>query len=72
MNRDPWLLAVSMLARHGGEAAEVICVQLATLHRLVELHPSVEDRAMLRFWRQTGKALIAIVEPRPGTPQPIN
>ncbi len=62
MDRQPWLMAVSMLARHGGEAVEATFLQLATLHRLVQLNPNPEDRAMLRFWQQTGKALIAIVE----------
>ena len=68
MHRDAWLMAVSLLARHGDKAAAVICAQLATLHRLVQLHPSAEDRAMLRFWRQTGEALIAIVELEPPGP----
>lgn len=72
MDRDAWLLAVSLLARHGDEAAAVICAQLATLHRLVELNHSPEDRAMLRFWRQTGEALIAIVEPKPEGAHALN
>jgi hypothetical protein len=72
MDCDAWLMAVSLLARHGGEAAAVICLQLATLHRLVELKQSAEDRAMLRFWRQTGEALIALVEPETAGPHGLH
>jgi len=72
MDHKPWLMAVSLLARHGDEAAAVICLQLATLHRLVQLNQSAEDRAMLRFWRRTGEALVAIVEPEPARPHGLN
>jgi hypothetical protein len=72
MDRDAWLLAVSLLGRHGGEAAAVVCIQLATLRRLVELNRSADDAAMLRFWQQTGKALIAIVAPRRAGPHGSN
>ncbi len=72
MDRRPWLMAVSMLARHGGEAAEATFLQLATLHRLVKLNQSAEDAAMLRFCQQTGKALIAIVAPRRAGPRSLN
>jgi hypothetical protein len=70
MNREPWLMAVSLLARYGDEAAAVICLQLTTLHRLVQLNQSAEDMALLRFWRRTGEVLIAIVEPKPAGSAP--
>jgi len=62
MDRDAWLMASSLLDRHGKEAAAIICAQVAVLHRVVEVMPNAEDAAMLRFWVETGEALLAIVE----------
>lgn len=36
MDRDAWIMAASLLDRHGVEAAAVVCARLATLHHLVE------------------------------------
>jgi hypothetical protein len=62
MDRKPWLMASSLLDQHGKEAAAVVCAQIAVLHRVVELMPNAEDAAILRFWVETGEALLAIVE----------
>jgi hypothetical protein len=72
MDRNAWIMAASLLDRHGVEAAAVVCAQLATLHRLVELEARAEDIALLGFWRQTAQALLTIVEAEPAGPHSLH
>jgi hypothetical protein len=72
MDREPWLMAASLLDQHGKEAAAVICAQIVVLHRTVEAMPNTEDAALLRFWVETGEALLAIVETKPAGRQSVN
>jgi hypothetical protein len=72
MDRKPWLMAASLLEEHGKGAAAIICAQIAVLHRTVEAMPNAEDAAMLRFWAETGEALLAILEEKPAGVQSVN
>jgi hypothetical protein len=72
MDRDAWIMAASLLDQHGKEAAAIICAQIAVLHRTVEAMPNAEDATMLRFWLETGEALLAILEAKPAGPQCVN
>jgi hypothetical protein len=72
MDRDAWLMAASLLDQHGKEAAAIICAQIAVLHRVVEAMPNAEDAALLRFWVETGEALLAIVNAKPAGAQRVN
>jgi hypothetical protein len=72
MDRDAWLMAALLLDRPGKEAAALVRAQIVTLHRIVEAMPNTKDAAMLRFWVETGEALLAIVEPKPAGPHAIN
>jgi hypothetical protein len=47
-------------------------VQIAALERVVEINPITEDVALLVFWRQTGHAMLAIVEAKPAGVQSVN
>jgi hypothetical protein len=44
MDREPWLLASTLLARRGAEALDAVSVQLATLQRLVQRRPAKSVR----------------------------
>ena len=72
MDREPWLLASTLLARHGEEALDVVSVQLATLQRLVELKPNADDVALLKFWRETAHAMLSIFAAKPAGPHSFN
>jgi hypothetical protein len=61
-------MAASLLDRHGDEALGMVSVQIAALHRLVRESLNAEDMALLRFWRQTGEAMLAIVAAKPAGP----
>ena len=64
-------MAASLLEEHGKEAAAIICAQIVTLHHTVEAMPNAEDAALLRFWAETGAALLAIIEEKAAGPQAI-
>jgi hypothetical protein len=49
-----------------------VSVQLATLQRLVELKRDAEDVALLKFWRNTAHALLAIFAAKPEGPRSVN
>jgi hypothetical protein len=72
MDRDAWLMAASLLEEHGKEAAAIVCAQIVTLHRTVEAMPNAEDAALLRFWAETGEALLAIIEAKPAGRHSLN
>jgi hypothetical protein len=72
MDRDAWIMAASLLDEHGKEAATIICAQISVLHRTVEAMPNAEDAALLRFWVETGEALLAILEAKPAGRHSLN
>jgi hypothetical protein len=72
MDRDAWIMAASLLDHHGVEALSVISRQLEVLTRAVQMLKSAEDIELLRFWRQTAQAMLAIVEKEPAGPLGVN
>jgi hypothetical protein len=72
MDRDAWIMASTLLARHGEAALDVLSVQLAALQRLVELKPSADDVAMLKFWRETAHAMLSIFAAKPPGQHSVN
>jgi hypothetical protein len=71
-DRDAWILAARLLARHGEEALDVVSVQLAALQRIIELKPNAEDVALLKFWRNTAHAMLTIFAAKPAGPHSLN
>jgi hypothetical protein len=72
MDRDAWIMASSLLDRHGVEALSVVSHQLAVLTRTVQMLRNAEDTELLMFWRQTAQAMLAIVEKEPAGPYSVN
>ena len=72
MDREPWLLAAKLLARHGEAALDVVSLQLAALQRLVELQPNADDVATLKFWREMAHAMLSIFAAKPTGPHGIH
>jgi hypothetical protein len=72
MDRDAWIMASSLLDRHGVEALSVVSHQLAVLTRAVQMLRNAEDMELLMFWRQTAQAMLAIVEKEPAGPHCVN
>lgn len=71
-DRDAWILAAKLLALHGEAALDAVCMQLATLQRLVELKANADDIAKLKFWRETAHAMLSIFAAKPAGPQSVN
>jgi hypothetical protein len=72
MDRDAWIMAASLLDRHGVEALSVVSHQLEVLTRAVQMLRSAEDMELLMFWRQTAQAMLAILEKEPAGPHCVN
>ena len=73
MDRDVWIMAASLLSRHGMDALVVVNERVTELNRwYVEGAFREHDAAAMRFWRQTGKAILEIVETRPSGPHGVN
>jgi hypothetical protein len=72
MDRDAWIMASSLLDRHGVEALSVVSHQLAVLTRTVQMLKNAEDIELLMFWRQTAQAMLAILEKEPAGPHSVN
>jgi hypothetical protein len=72
MDRNAWIVAASLLDRHGAEALAVVSHQLEVLTRAVQMLKSAEDIELLRFWRQTAQAMLAILEKEPAGPHCVN
>jgi hypothetical protein len=72
MDRDAWIMAASLLDRHGVEALSVVSRQLEVLTRAVQMLRGADDMEMLMFWRQTAQAMLAIVEKEPAGPHSVN
>ena len=62
MDRDAWIMAALLLQHHGADALAVAIEKLETLERAVQSSWSADNAALLMFWRQTGQAMLAIVE----------
>jgi hypothetical protein len=60
MDRNAWIMASALLAWHGEAALDLVSVQLAALHRVVQLSCSADDAALLEFWRETAHAMLSI------------
>jgi hypothetical protein len=60
MDRDAWIMAASLLACYGEAALDVVSVQLAALHRIVQMSWNADDAALLKFWRETAHAMLTI------------
>jgi hypothetical protein len=72
MDRDAWIMAASLLGRHGTEALAMVSEQLEALARAVQMSRNAEDAELLTFWRQTAQAILAIVEREPAGPHSVN
>ena len=73
MDRDVWMMAASLLGRHGMDALVFVNNKLMELNRwYVEGAFREDDAAAMNFWRETGKAILAIVETEPSGPHSIN
>jgi hypothetical protein len=72
MERDAWVMAASLLDQLGTEALAAVSRKLDALERAVNATWSPDDAAALVFWRETGKALIAILDAKPAGPHSVN
>lgn len=72
MGRDAWIMASTLLAWHGEAALDLVSVQLAELHRVVQLSCNADDAALLKFWRETAHAMLSIFAAKPAGPHSLN
>jgi hypothetical protein len=68
MDRDAWIMAASLLRRHGADALALVIEKVDALEGATQSSWSADNAAPLMFWRQTGQAMLAIVEMKPVGP----
>lgn len=73
MRRNAWIMAASLIERHGMDALTVVSQKLNELN-LSHLSGTFADgdAAAMRFCRETGVAALAIVQPEPSGPYSVN
>jgi len=64
-------MAAALLRRHGADGLAVVIAKVEALERDVRSSWSADNVALLMLWRQTGHALLAIVE-KPVGPHSIH
>jgi hypothetical protein len=62
MDRKAWIMAAALLHRHGADGLAVVIEKVEALEREVRSSWSADNAALLVLWRQTGHAMLAIVE----------
>jgi hypothetical protein len=71
-DRDAWIMAATLLDRHGVEALAVVHDRLEALGHAVQSSWNADDADLLAFWRQIARAILAIVDKEPAGPQSVH
>jgi hypothetical protein len=72
MDREAWILAATLLDRHGIEALAVVHDRLEALGRTLQTSWNADDAALLKLWRQIAQAILAILDREPAGPQTVH
>lgn len=73
MHRNAWIMAASLIARHGMDALTVVSEKLYELNRCyVAGSFGDEDAASMTLWREIGAAVLAITNNEPSGAYSVN